>query len=265
MELITIILSSLLGILSPLGFVVDKVAENAIRDRLASAEQLAVRVDNAPSYQLLQGRVDQVRIAGRGIYPLEGVRIAALDVETDAIALKSGTLRKGRLRLDRPLQAGVRLVLTEADINRALQSPAIANRLRDFSVGTLGGFPGQQLQRYDFVNPQVEFLGNNRFRFRVSLKEQRSAEQYLLALESGLAIVSGKQLQLVDPTVSFNGQPVPPQLLGLLTQGISRGLDLSRLERKGITSRILKLDMDRDKLTLAAFVRLDSRFKFSGK
>lgn len=65
MEFLTILLSALLGIVSPAGFVLDRVAETAIRNQLDSAEELSVRIDNTPSYRALQGRVDRVRIAGR--------------------------------------------------------------------------------------------------------------------------------------------------------------------------------------------------------
>jgi len=55
----TIILSGLLGLVSPVGSVIDRTAENAIRSRFEKVEQLQVRVDNAPSYQLLQGKVQR--------------------------------------------------------------------------------------------------------------------------------------------------------------------------------------------------------------
>jgi hypothetical protein len=263
MEFLTIFLSSLLGILSPAGLVVDRVVENAIRSQLDSAETLAVRIDNAPSYQVLQGKAERVRIAGRGVFPRPAIRIAAVDVETDPIAINPSSLG-GKLKLDKPLQAGVRLVIDRQDINRALQSPAIAQKLRSLSLDFLGGSAGQ-LQRYDFVNPQVEFLGNNRLRFQVSLKEQRSDNQVSIVAESGVAIASGRQLQLIEPTVRINDEALPSQLVSLLVGGVSQRLDLANLENSGITARVLNLEMNQDELTLAAFVRIDPRFLASVK
>lgn len=65
MEFFTILLSGLLGLVSPAGLVIDRTAESFIRSRF-EVEQLQVRVDNAPSHQLLQGKVERVLIAGRG-------------------------------------------------------------------------------------------------------------------------------------------------------------------------------------------------------
>lgn len=259
MEFFTIFLSGLLGLFSPVGFVVDRIAEDAIRNQLNDVETLAVRVDNAPNYQLVQGRVDRVRIAGRGIYPTAGIRIAALEVETDAIVVDPGTLQQGQLTLEQPLNAGVRLVLTQADINQALQSPQVNERLRDLSLNLLGS-PAQQLERYDLVDPQIELLDNNRLRFQVILQSQQSAQQITITAESGVQIRSGRQLQLIEPTATIDGNPLPPQFINLLVGGASQRLDLANLEDVGITARILKWDIDQDQLNLAAFVQIDPKF-----
>jgi LmeA-like phospholipid-binding len=261
MQFFAILLSSILGILSPAGLVVDKVAENAIRHQFSSIEKLAVRIDNAPSYRFLQGKADRVRIAGRGLYPIEGVRIAALELETDPIALSPASIRTGKLQLAQPLRAGVRLVLTRQDINRALQSPAIANRFRDLSLNLLANGASQQLQRYTLVDPQVEFLGNNRIRLQVMLAGQQSGnsqpDRQAIVIESGIAIAQGHQIQLVDPQISLDGQPVPSQLVSLLIGGLSDRLDLDQLTDRGITARILKLEVMPDGVAIAGFVSLD--------
>ena len=267
MEFFAILLSSILGILSPAGLIVDKVAENAIRHQFSSIEKLAVRIDNAPSYRFLQGKADRVRIAGRGLYPIEGVRIAELELETDPIAVTPASLRTGKPQLAQPLRAGVRLVLTRQDINRALQSPAIANRFRNLSLNLLANGASQQLQRYTLIDPQVEFLGNDRVRLQLTLAGQASNQQsnqqpdrQAIVIESGIAIAQGHQIQLVDPQISIDGQPVPPQLVSLLIGGLSDRLDLNKLTDRGITARILKLEVMPDGVAIAGFVSLDPSF-----
>lgn len=258
MEFFTILLSSLLGILAPAGFVVDRVAENALRRQINSAETLAVRIDNAPNYRFLQGKVDRVRIAGRGIALEQGIRIAALEVETDAIAVKPRSLQTGKPELEKPLDAGIRLTLTREDINQALQSPQLTEQLQNLNLDFLGA-PGQ-LDRYDIVNPQVEFLGDNRIRFQVTLQSQQTDSQVAIKAESGIEISSGRQLQLVEPTASIDGNPLPPQLIQLLIGGISQRLDLSNLEAQGITARILHWQITDDTIEVAALVHIDPKF-----
>jgi hypothetical protein len=85
------LVSSLLALVSPVGLVVDQIALNAIRSQFEKVDQLQVRIDNAPSYQLLQGKVERVRIAGRGLQ-LKQIRIAAIELETDPINLDPRSL-----------------------------------------------------------------------------------------------------------------------------------------------------------------------------
>ncbi|HEY9640913.1 MAG TPA: DUF2993 domain-containing protein [Coleofasciculaceae cyanobacterium] len=263
MEFFTILLSSLIGILSPVGLVTDRVAESAIRHQLQSAEQLAVRIDNTPSYRLAQGRVDRVRIAGRGLYPIEGIRIAALEVETDAIAIDPATLTR-RPRLEEPIQAGVKLVLNQQDLNRALQSKVVTRQLRNINLNFLSS-AGDRSERSSLVNPQIDFLAHSRFRLQVTLKGQQTGHQDQITVESGVQVISGRQLQLVEPVIRLNDQAVPPQLIALLTSGISQFLDLKNLEASGITARVLKLETAGDAVTIAGFIRINPSVLVSGK
>lgn len=259
MELITILLSGLLGLLAPIGLVSDRLATRAIRDRLDSAETLAVRIDNAPSYQLLQGKVQRVRIAGRGIVPQPDLRIAVLELETDAIALNPASLRQGKPQLEKPLQAGIRVEVTETDINRFLQSAAIAERLKKMNFN-LPGDSSQQAEPYSVEKVRVDFLANNRLKVKATLQGQRSGIQSRIIAESGFAITSGRQLQLIEPQVMFGKTAVPTEIIMLLTTGLLQQLDLGRLEDSGLTSRVLNLQIQDDRLDLAAFVRIEPKF-----
>lgn len=248
MEFFTIFLSSLLGLVSPAGLVVDQIAQNAIRSQF-EVEQLQVRVDNAPSYQLLQGKVERVRIAGRGLQPKrQDIRIAALELETDPIDLDLRSLGPRQLKLERPLQTGLRLVLTQKDINQALQSPKLTARLSKLSLGE---------QRYNFVNPRVEFLANNRLRFQVELQEQGDVKPLAITIETGLSVLAGRQLQLVKPSVSVNGAAAPEQFVSAIATNLSEQLDLRNLEGYGLQARILQLKITPQELEIAAFLRVE--------
>jgi len=264
MEFFTVLLSGLLGILSPAGLIIDSVAEDAIRDQLEDVEQLEVRVDNAPSHQILQGNVQRVRIAGRGLFPREGVRIDTVEVETDAIAIDLDRLQEGRSALEQPLQAGIRLVLKQADLNQALQSPEIAEQLRDLSLNLVGSAGAAQLQSYDFIDPQIEFLEGEstgttappRLRVQVILREQDTQEDLQIVAELGLEMISARQMQIVDPIISANGELVPQALIQPLIDGINQQLDFDNLETFGITARLLQLELNPEALSLAAFVQI---------
>ncbi len=257
MELFTVLLSSLLLLISPVGIVVDQVAENAIRDRLAGAESLDVRIDNGPSYQLLQGKVDKVRIAGRGISPIPDLRFEVAELETDPIDLAFRPLRRGEVVLDKAFQGAARIVLTEADLNTFLASPLVAERLGELSIGSLNPAQARERDRYQIKNPTVDFLESGRIKFSAALEDLVQEGGLLIEVETGLSIAGGDRLMLETPTVVANGQPVPDRLVNAIVGGFNERLSLQQFDQRGITARVLNLAVQPDALDLALWVRVD--------
>ncbi|MES1025517.1 DUF2993 domain-containing protein [Gloeocapsa sp. BRSZ] len=255
MELLTILLAGLLGLLSPVGGVVERIAENSIRSQFVHIKTLRVRVDNVPTHQLLQGKVQRVRIAGRALDLKQNIRLAVLEVETDAVDVDTDSL-SGRLQLQQPLQAGVRLVLTEQDVNQALQSDAIARRLLNVTISGLGRRT-QSVQQFNFSQPRIQFLVNNRIRFQVELT-QDDVEPLRLTIESGLGVISERQIQLIAPVVLVNEEKVPEQILSAIATNFSQQFDLRSLQSAGIQARILQLNVSPQKLEIAGFIRVET-------
>ncbi|MEL6488322.1 MAG: DUF2993 domain-containing protein [Cyanobacteria bacterium J06621_3] len=258
MEIVTALLSSLLLLISPVGFVVDQVAEDAIRSQLAGAESLEVRVDGGPSYQLLQGRVDRIRIAGRGISLVPGFRLAVAELETDPVDLEFKALRNGQLALDEPFQGAVHLVLDEADMNAFLNSPMVLERLESLQIGSLSNRAQErERDRYRIANPTLDFVGNDRLKITVELEDLVQEGGLLIEAETGLNISEGAQLMLTETTLTVNGQPAPSQLIETLLGDFSERLSLQQLEASGVTARVLNLAVEPDALDLALWVRVE--------
>lgn len=264
MELFTLLVSGLLGLVTPVGLVVDQTAENAIRFQLAQVEQLQVRVDNAPTHQLLQGKVAKVRVAGRSLQlkKWQDIRIAALELETDAIELEPRSLGKKRPLFKRPLQAGVRLVLTQQDINKLIQSPQFMVMLQKLKINTGDSSKTGHNSVYHFTNPNVKLLADNRLSAQVELQDRSLDKPLLIKVESGFRIVGGKNIQLVNPIVAANGEEVPSQFVNTVVNNLNKRLDLSNLEGDGLQVRILKLNMKPEELEIAAFLRVEPSSRF---
>lgn len=264
MEFLTILVSGLLGLLSPVGLVVDRTALHAIRSQFATFEQLQVRIDNTPSYQLLQGKVERVRIAGRSLQlNKQDVHITVLELDTDTIELAS-PIKQRRIKLKRPLQAGVRLVLTQEDVNKLLHVPKLIARLQHLKIRSLGPNTGT-ISIYNFINPNVILLANNRLIFQVELQEKDRGKPLVIRIESGVEIFKGSQIKLVDPVARVNGEEVPPRFLNVFVDNINKQLDLRNLEGDGLQMRILKLKTQPKQIEIAAFLRIEPSSKFLEK
>jgi hypothetical protein len=271
MELIAGLLTTLLGIAGTPGILIDRIAADTLRNQLSCAEALEVRVDNAPNYQLLQGKVDRVRLAGRGLCILPYLRVEAIDLETDPISIEPDSIQSGKLVLRRPLQAAVRVVLKAEDLNQALRSPTIANSFKSIKIDLSASGAGKT-EYFDLVNPEIIFLNDNRIQLSTKLQavdpnlsktEQKPALDVIV--EAGLKIVDGTRLELVNPQINLQGAKVPQQITNAFVKGLNKIVDLHQLEDLGIIARVLKLEITDGKFQVIGFARMDSIEKLEGK
>ncbi len=263
-EIIAILLSGLLGGLAPVGFILDQVIAGNVRSRLPGTEVLAVRIDNAPSYQLLGGKVQRLRLAGRGVQLTPAIRVAEIDIETDPISVDLEALRAGgenlRTAFREPLQAALRVKLSEADLNQALAAPQFAERLQSIVNQIVANFPGASSQSYELVDLSVNFQRGNRLGFNLQVQGRDAAgavmDDLRLTLSTGLEVANGRTFELREPEIAINGEPLPPIFAGVATQFLGNQLDLRNLEGFGVVMRLLSLTIDDEGLEVAAFVRI---------
>lgn len=274
MEVLTIVLSSLFALTSGGGLVVDTVAAKQIRSQVLSVETQAVRIDNSPNYQAAQGKLQKVRIATRGALLQPNLRIEALELETDPIDLNLqqldiDSLDSLRASLDKPFQGAVRLVLTEADLNWALQSPEVLAQIQSALNHFIVSKAGSTNIAYQLEQLQLSLLPDNRLGVNLSLTRPRNSlesdaavatsRKLNLVLEIGIRVVEGKTIQIIEPSGTVNGRPMSSRLLKGFAEGISDRLNLSRWEQDGILTRILQLEINEDKLELASFLKLETK------
>ena len=257
MNALTAVLTSLMGLFSVVGAVPDAVIETGIRDQVEQVETLSVRTDLATHHQLLEGKIDRLRIAARGLYPIADLRIHLLDVETDTLDLNINELQDGEVVWDQPLQVAVHLVLTQEDVTQALRSPTLVGQLEDMNIELFGGIVGG-MQEADLSDPYIQFLDDNRISLGATLTQAETGEQLVVQFTTGLAVVQGTQLQFLEPELMANGVAFPSQLTAQLINGFSQAYTLKTLEDQGITARLLTLDISKESLSIASFVRVDS-------
>jgi hypothetical protein len=264
MEWLTGIVAGLLTLLGSAGLIIDGLIASQIRQQTHAVEKLAVRVDNTPNYQILQGKVDKVRLDGRGIYPLPDLRIDTLAVETDALDVDLKRLQgKGNRRFSQALrqnaQGAVKLVLREDDINRALAT----EKVRGLAESTLNRLLPREdntaVRTIKILGTSLNFLPQNRIQLEIKLEQQeegKSPEPLEVGIESGFRTDNGRNVQIIEPVARLNGKKISPRLVRGFAEGIGEQLDLGRWEKDRIFLRILQLEIEEDKVTLAAFVRI---------
>lgn len=282
MEVLTIVLSGLLSLVSSGGIILDSVAASRIRSQLISIEKQEIRIDNSPSYGIAQGKLQQVRIATRGARIKPDLRIAVLELETDRVHLNRSKLDFNsinglRTSLEQPLQGAVKLIVTEDDLNQALKSPKVVAQLQQALNHLIARKSGSTNIAYKLITPRVELLSANRLGVQFKLSRPRSTSEtnrndiaqtssassltreLSIALELEILVLNGKTIRIAEPQGTVNGRPMSSRLLTGFAEGISDRLNLSDLESNGILARILQLEIDEDKLKLVGFAKVETK------
>jgi hypothetical protein len=283
MEILAIALASLLGLGSSGGIVLDRIAQNKIRSQVISVEQQAVRIDNQPNYRVAQGKLARVRIASRGVRIQPGIRISSLDLETDPIAVKSNiklnNIERLRESLAAPAAGALKVVLTEKDLNQALQSTEIQAQLQKTLNHAIASKAGSTNISYQLSDIQLKLRPKNRLQVSLKLSRPRpktnlnlesnstpgtyraknNSRELAVSLELTVKVINGKRVRLLDPQGTVNGRPMSSRLLNGFATGISDRLNLNTLSADGILARILQLEINEDNLQLISFVRLETK------
>lgn len=279
MEILTIVLSGLLSLISGGGIILDSVAIDRLRSQIISLDQQAIRVDNTPSYQIAQGKVQKVRIATRGLTIKPNFKIAALELETDAVALDLAKLNLNsidelRNSLEQPLQGAGKLILTETNLNQALQSPETLAQLQQALNRLIVRKAGSTNIAYQLNDLQVELQSANRLGIKFILSRPKTnyeeystlktspksrSRELIIALKFQIQVLNGKTIQITKLEGTVNSRPMSSRLLNGFAEGISDRLNLTSLEANGILARILQLEINEDELKLVGFARVETK------
>ncbi len=265
MELSLLLLSGLLSVVTAGGLVLDVLAGNSLNNQVHSAEELVIRIDNIPSYQLATGKVDRLRIASRGVNIRSLVKIDTLEIETDPIDLNLRQLQTNNLAgirksLRKPFQGAIRLIITERDLNQSLQSAEIQSQLQELLNRLIKQKTGSSAFSYQLLNPRLKFLEKNTIGLEFELSRiegGRSRFQELsMSLECQIKIIEGTKIELVKLKGTINNRPLSARLLQGFAKGISNRLNFDNLEQNRMFVRLLQLKINNNQIELAAFVRI---------
>lgn len=261
MDVVVSLLALIGGLGAGAGYLVDQTARQLLLDQLDRAEVLEVRVESTPNYRLIQGEADRIRVAGRGLHLDPYPRVEVLELETDPISIPPSNFQGGSLQLEQPIQAAVRVVITEADLNAALQAPQILGQFQDIQTDLPFASPQNAGAVVDLRDPAVELMGEDRIQLSARLVERTPdgrEEQVDLVFSAGLAVENSQRLRLVEPEFIVDSVRVPREISGAFLGGLNEVLDLGELDEQGFVIRVLQFAVTPESLEVVGFVRVES-------
>jgi hypothetical protein len=230
---------------------ISKIAEAGIISQLDEVEEIAVDVKANP-VQVMQGNVDSVQIDGQGMTMKKDLRMEKMHLKTGEVSINPMSAMFGKVELERPTDASVQAVLTEADINRAFNSDFIREKLQGLDISVNGTPTKINTEHVDFQLP-----GEGKVCLKADVRAQGDSERQQVAF-TAVPRVSPDQQQIVLEDVSYaDGQELSSDLTQALLEQASALLDLRNFELEGMHLQVKQLDVEQGRLKLIGEARVE--------
>lgn len=229
----------------------SQAVELGIESQLDEVESLDVDV-RGDLGQMIQGKADSVSVAGKGLVAQKELRVQELELRTDRLAIDLLSALFGQVQLNEPVNGTVRLVLTEADINQALNSDYIRSNLQPLELTVDGQVVAVELQ----PPLSVHLPGEGRMGFSGNLQLPETEKNRHIGFTATLLPRTHERPVLLEEFCCTPGKGVSIAFLIALMQKMRELINLPYIEVSGMALRIKELDVQAGSLTLIAEARV---------
>lgn len=224
----------------------NKAAELGLSSQLDEVENLDVDIKTDP-FKLIQGQVDEVTIEGEGLVMQKDLRVEELEMHMSSVAINPLSVAFGKIELTKPTTASTRVVLTEADINRAFNSDYVRSQLQTQKIQVNGQLTTITPQHIDFRLP-----GEGKVAINASILLKETGETHQVAF-SAIPRVNAKGESVSLENVEYGeGEEFSKELTKALVDQTSEILNLTNFDLEGMSLQIQQLQVEAGKLTLQA-------------
>ena len=224
----------------------NKVAELALSSQLENFDSLEVKVKTAPE-KLANGELESLLIEGEGLVIETDLRVQLLEIGMKAIAIAPLKALTGNIELTQPTEGTAHLILTETDLNRALNSPDLRAKIDILDTYLATGqvkltVPQKRCQLREGGTVEVEAL----------VELQPSGETKEVAFTTIPKIARGGRSIVLEDIKYEPGKEISEDLTQAFLDKAGKMLDLRNFEKKGLALRIHRLNIEAGRIMLFA-------------
>ncbi len=223
---------------------ISKAAEIGIESQLDEAENVNVDVRANP-LDMMSGELESVTVDGKGMVMEKDLRAERLILQTDEIAIDSMKAALGNIELTRNTNAEAKIVLLEADIQRAFNSEYIENRLENQQVHIDGETVTVNVRNVKFALPGDEKIN---LKADIDIVESKQAKQIALSAKPELD-ADGNKIAIAN--VEYQN-PEDADFAKALLDSTKEVLDLRNFELDEMSLQLDKLEVSSGKIIMAA-------------
>jgi hypothetical protein len=222
---------------------VSKAAEMQLSSQLDQAEKINVDVQT-DLWKLIQGQADGVSFSGKGLVVQKDVRIEELVLQTDKVDINLFSAIFGEIELNKPVKSIARVVLKEADINRALRSNYILSQMPTFDLNVDGEIVSLKPLEIQMFLPGE---GKMKFNGTVSIHEKGNTN----GLSFTALICPHTQMQpiMLENFTCTEGDGISLEIVMALIQKIKEVVNLPYIKLDGMALQVKKMEVQKESIT----------------
>ena len=225
---------------------INKIAELALSSQLEEMDSLEVKVKTAPE-KLANGELESLLIKGKGLVIETDLRLQVLEIEMKAIAVSPLKALTGNIELTQPTEGTAHLVLTETDLNRALNSPDLRAK-----INVLDTYLSTGQDKLTVPQKSCQLREDGTVAVEAVVELQPSGETKEVAFTATPKIASeGRSVVLEDIQYEL-GKEVSEELTQGFLNKATTMLNLRNFEKQGLALRIHHLTVEAGRIRLLA-------------
>lgn len=238
----------------------SEAAAMTISTQLDEVDNLDVDV-KTNLLKIVQGQADSVSLVGQGLVMQKDIRVQEMELHTEKVDINPLSALFGQIELNKPVDATARLVLTEQDLNRALNSDYIRSNYPNLQINVEGQVVTLEPQKLE-----VFLVTNNKMTFKGTIILQENGISRSISFIAIVCLPTISQPLLLESFHCAEGEGVTLEFALALLQKAKELLNLPYIDLEGMALRVKTLEVQAGSLTLhtEAYVRQLPNFHGEG-
>lgn len=223
----------------------SQAAEIGITTQLESVEDINVNV-RTDLLKMVQGKADSVSVVGQGLVVQKDIRVQEMELHTSNIGIDVlGSLFGGEVELEHPTDASIRVVLKEADLNRAMNSDFVRSKMPSIDLDL-----DDQLVNLKPQHMEMQLRGGNQIMFSGEFLVQTGEKTEELAFTASALPRTDEHPILLQGLYCTKGKGIEIEFAYALMKKAKDLMNLPYFEYEGSAFRIKNMVVEEGRLTL---------------
>ena len=224
----------------------NKIAKLALSSQLEDSDSLEVKIKTTPE-KLASGGLDSLLIEGEGLVIETDLRLQVLEIAMKEIAVAPLKALTGNIELTKSTEGTARIVLTQSDLNRALNSPELRTK-----INVLETYLSTEQIKLTVPQKKCQLREDGKVGVEALVILQPSGESFEVAFTTTPKIVQGGRSVILEDIQYEPGKEISDELTQGFLDKAGKMLDLRNFEKKGLALRIHSLNVESGQITLLA-------------